>query len=354
MNTPTLTIDPKFRDLLRPLTPEEFDSLQIQCLHEGIRDAITVWCKGNVILDGHNRYAIAKEHGLDFKISTLYMDTREECENWIDENQLSRRNETPDGVALIRGRIYNRSKKAHGGQKPGGKGQSDPSLSTAETLAPKLGVSEKTLKRDGAFAEAVEKLDLAADVAAGKVEASRSDVVQAAKELPAKPTPKQKAKAREKLEEPKAPRPASIKAAPLPPGPDDRDVRIAQLGRLVKERDEEIQELVQALEDANGNLKGLTIENEALRKAINADDAHAAIMAENEKCRALARVTEERSRGVQNRNKALAKTAEMWMHKFQRLEKKVKGLPADPEPTPDQVGGMDFDLDECPYPPVEV
>lgn len=165
---------------------------------------------------------------------------------------------------------------------------------------------------------------------------------------------KREFKAQTAPEPPASPKPAPIKATPLPPGPDDRDARIAQLERLVKERDEEIQELVQALEDANGNLKGLTIENEALRKTVNADDAQAAIMAENEKCRALARVTEERSRGVQNRNKALAKTAEMWMNKFKRLEKKVKGLPADPDPEPDPAMRTDFELDECPYPPVEV
>jgi hypothetical protein len=46
-------------------------------------------------------------------------------------------------------------------------------VNTASTLAPKLGVSEKTLRRDGSFAEAVEALDLVEEVTAGIVEASR-------------------------------------------------------------------------------------------------------------------------------------------------------------------------------------
>jgi len=147
MNSPTFTIDPKFQKLIDPLTPEEYAQLETNCLQDGILDPIKIWKQGGVILDGHNRYAIATEHGLPFNVVEMFMATREEAENWIDENQLGRRNLAPDKMALIRGRIYNRTKKAHGGQKPKGKGQSDPSLSTAQTLAPHLGVSPNTLKR---------------------------------------------------------------------------------------------------------------------------------------------------------------------------------------------------------------
>lgn len=345
MTTPTLTIDPKFKGLIPALTPEEYAQLEANLLSDGVLDPIKVWSSGGIILDGHNRYAIAKEHGLDFKVISLFMPDREAAENWIDENQLGRRNLAPDKMALIRGRIYNRAKKATG-RPPEKLRQSGGISGTAPTLASKLGVSPRTLERDGAFADAVEALDLVEEVTAGIVDASREQVIAAAKELPPAPTPKQQAKAREKVDNP-APKPTK---APPSPKTDDREARIAQLEALLAQRDEEIKELVQALEEANFSLKGLTIENEALVKAINADDPHAAIMAENDKCRALARVTEERARGVQNRNKALAKTAESWMRKFQKLEKKVKGMAADPEPAPDP---DDFiPIEEFPYDPL--
>lgn len=336
MNSPILTIDPKFKALIPALAPEEYDQLEANLLHDGVLDPIKVWSSGSVILDGHNRYAIAKEHGLEFKVVTLFMPDREAAENWIDENQLGRRNLSPDKMALIRGRIFNRSKKSHGGTEEA-KRQSGALVKTASALAPKLGVSPRTLERDGAFAEAVEALDLVEEVSAGIVDASREQVIAAAKELPPTPTPKDQAKARERVDNPQ-PKPK----APSPAKVDDRDARIAQLEHLVAERDEEIQELVRALDEAHSAIKGLTIENEAHIKVINADDAHAAILAENEKCRALARVTEERARGVQNRNKALAKTAEMWMHKFQRLEKKVKGLQPEPEPVEELIPLEEF------------
>jgi len=76
-----LTIDPKFQALIDPLTPEEFAQLEANCLADGILDPIRVWSNGNVILDGHNRFAIAQRLGLEFKTVTLRMGSREDAEN---------------------------------------------------------------------------------------------------------------------------------------------------------------------------------------------------------------------------------------------------------------------------------
>jgi len=106
--------------------------------------------------------------------------------------QLGRRNLTPDQASLVRGRIYNRAKKAKGFQEPGpGRGktldQNDPvfSESTADRLAKQHGVSAPTIKRDGKFAEALEKVkaidpDIEKKVAAGTAP-SKATVVKAAK-----------------------------------------------------------------------------------------------------------------------------------------------------------------------------
>ncbi|MCX7048167.1 MAG: hypothetical protein NTX50_22125 [Candidatus Sumerlaeota bacterium] len=87
----------------------------------------------------------------------MIFDTREEAADWIDKNQLGRRNLAHDAISNIRGRIYNRTKKSVG--KPAGTilGQSEP-ISSAEKLGKEFGVSADTIKRDGQFAAAVETL----------------------------------------------------------------------------------------------------------------------------------------------------------------------------------------------------
>ncbi len=72
--------------------------------------------------------------------------------DWIDANQLGRRNLTPDQMSLIRGRRYNRMKKAKGFQEAGpGRGKTlghfDPMFSTAEILAKQYGVSAATKEK---------------------------------------------------------------------------------------------------------------------------------------------------------------------------------------------------------------
>ena len=90
---------------------------------------------------------------------------RDAVEDWIDRNQLGRRNLTADAFKLLLGRVYNRRKQAHGGQLPKGKDQNDPSLSTAAKTPPstaaimasEFGVGEATVKRAGKFAAHVAK-----------------------------------------------------------------------------------------------------------------------------------------------------------------------------------------------------
>ena len=320
INSPILTIDPKFRDLIPALSPEEYEQLETNCKADGILDPIKVWSSGNIILDGHNRYRIAKDHGLDFKIHTLFMPDREAAMNWIDENQLGRRNLDPDMMALVRGRIYNRTKQTHGGQLPGGKPQNGESLSTAKTLAPHLGVSKNTLERDGAFAAAVEKLDLAEEVTSNSLDAPRSKVIAAAKALPENPTPKQIEKAKASLEAPPAP-----KAKPTPkadPVVDPAEVtqlraRVKELEALVATRDEELRELA-------GMLKETVTDNESMARILDAEDLQAAFHGEVKRFKELARVTEARNVSLTYEVNDLKGMAKSWRGKFERLEKATK------------------------------
>jgi hypothetical protein len=62
-------------------------------------------------------------------------------------------------MSNLRGMRYNIEKKKDGGQIPGSSvGKNYPPLRTSEKLAKEYGVSEKTIRNDAKFAEALEKL----------------------------------------------------------------------------------------------------------------------------------------------------------------------------------------------------
>ena len=87
-----IIIDPEFRDLIQPLSSEEYETLKELVLKDGITDSLKVWRGKNILLDGHNRYELAKKYNLDFEVTCLDFDTREEALLWEIKNQLGRRN----------------------------------------------------------------------------------------------------------------------------------------------------------------------------------------------------------------------------------------------------------------------
>ena len=87
-----LNINPVFRDLIQPLTAEEFQQLEDNVLADGIRDAIVVW--NDTIIDGHNRYQLAQTHGLTFAVHEVNFESEDHAVLWIIDNQMGRRNLT--------------------------------------------------------------------------------------------------------------------------------------------------------------------------------------------------------------------------------------------------------------------
>lgn len=158
-----LKIDPEFQQLLPPLSPIEIEELKQNIETNGCLNAIIVWANhDDIIIDGHHRYAICKELGVKFKVDRRSFDSREDVLKWIYQFQQARRNLTNEQLSLIRGMVYEARKKTKGGDRnPDGrkgkesKGQNDPLISTAEIVAEEFGVSEKTIKRDAAFARTV-------------------------------------------------------------------------------------------------------------------------------------------------------------------------------------------------------
>jgi len=186
-----IIIDPQLRELIPPLRDEERQALEENIRRDGCRDPLVVWRGHDILLDGHHRYEICQQHGIDFAVTEVELADREAAADWIDANQLGRRNLTPDQAALLRGRRYNRLKKQHGGDRRSSPQNGDLKGKTASRLAREHGVSRQTIERDGQFAAAIEKTaaiepDLERKVVSGKGPA-KAAVIKAAELLETHP-----------------------------------------------------------------------------------------------------------------------------------------------------------------------
>ena len=85
-----IEIKQEFKDLIPPLTKEEFKQLENNCMCEGIREKILTW--NGFIIDGHNRYEIATRWDLDFETENKHFDNEEAVKEWMILNQFGRRN----------------------------------------------------------------------------------------------------------------------------------------------------------------------------------------------------------------------------------------------------------------------
>ena len=80
----------QFKELIPPLTDEEYKQLEANCLDEGIREPILTW--NNYIIDGHNRYNIAQQWNLEFKTESKNFSSEDQVKEWMILNQFGRRN----------------------------------------------------------------------------------------------------------------------------------------------------------------------------------------------------------------------------------------------------------------------
>ena len=86
----TITIDNEFKNLIPPLTAEEYAGLEQSIIEEGCRDALITW--NGILIDGHNRYEICTKHNIDFETREFFFDSRNDVIVWIIKNQFGRRN----------------------------------------------------------------------------------------------------------------------------------------------------------------------------------------------------------------------------------------------------------------------
>jgi N6-adenosine-specific RNA methylase IME4 len=152
-----IVIDAEFAALIPPLSAEERQQLEENIAeHGGARDPLVVWAsKGTLtLLDGHNRFEICTRLGLPFDIHELRFKSRGEAEDWIDKNQLGRRNLTHDSFMLLLGRRAKRAMVGQGSRRDLCK--KEKSRSVAE-VAKDHGVTFKTAYSAAKFADEVER-----------------------------------------------------------------------------------------------------------------------------------------------------------------------------------------------------
>ena len=160
-----LKIDNEFKNLLPPLTSDEYSQLEKEIIEEGgIHDPILVW--NGYIVDGHNRYEICNKNGIEItKVETmksLIGKEKSAVMDWIINHQTGRRNLTKSQLVRAYASVEEQLKReakerqsAGGGDKKSDKAKSlavnlpqpierKRNPETATTIAKKLGVSRKT------------------------------------------------------------------------------------------------------------------------------------------------------------------------------------------------------------------
>ena len=173
MKIEDIKIDPEFKVLLCPLSEYEERALEGSLLANGCLSPLIVEEKLGVLIDGHNRLRICKEHNIPFEVKTIMLGGREPAENFIIRNQLGRRNLTPERLEIYIAQIYRREKKKakfesehefkgnrHTNSENLVRGQNDRALKKSETakkVASQVNKSEKTIRRIDKKIEAIEQ-----------------------------------------------------------------------------------------------------------------------------------------------------------------------------------------------------
>ena len=191
-----LKIDPEFQSKIPPLTFEELNLLETNILEEGrILSPLIVW--NGLIVDGHNRFAILKNHP-EIKYTVLEKEfaNRYEAIVWICKNQLGRRNLTPEQRKYLIGKQYEAEKQSNGGDRKSSAkksvGQNDQLIGKKHTrlrIADENNVNESFVRRAESFANGVDAAEEAvsgirAKILSGEVKPTAAELAAVSRAAP--------------------------------------------------------------------------------------------------------------------------------------------------------------------------
>ncbi|MBV7500935.1 hypothetical protein [Achromobacter sp. ACM05] len=124
-----IRVDEGLRAYIDPLTEDEHAALERSLLAEGCRDALVLW--GDLLIDGHNRYAICVKHNIPFQtIQHPHFKSMDDVHLWMIENHLGRRSvsDFQRGVLALRKKeiLLARTGPEAGGAAEGGPADDSP------------------------------------------------------------------------------------------------------------------------------------------------------------------------------------------------------------------------------------
>jgi hypothetical protein len=136
-----LVVNEELKAYIDPLTADEHDALERSILAEGCRDALVLW--GDMLVDGHNRYGICRQHGLPFQtVQSTRFQSLEDVHLWMIDQHLGRRSlsDYQRGVLALRKREIVSGQRARRAAEPAETASpapvaAAPALDTREALA---------------------------------------------------------------------------------------------------------------------------------------------------------------------------------------------------------------------------
>ena len=148
-----LKIDNEFKNLLPPLTEDEYSQLESDIKAHGVLSPIIAW--NGFIIDGHNRYEICRKNGIDLpEIKALNFSNKSDVMDWIINHQTGRRNLTKSQLVKAYSMVEKQLAEEAKTRKESNLKQNTETSNltarnvgeTAEVVAKKIGVSKNTYK----------------------------------------------------------------------------------------------------------------------------------------------------------------------------------------------------------------
>ncbi len=155
----SLKVNPAFQALIPLQSRGEYRALDQSIRAQGCLYPVEVWKGCKVVLDGHTRRELCLGSKQKVKVREVELPDEKAAVAYILQIQRQRRNLTREALSYFRGSEYNALKQLRGGNRRGRRPRgSRAPQSTAAQLADKYGVSEKTVKRDGVFAQVLDQI----------------------------------------------------------------------------------------------------------------------------------------------------------------------------------------------------
>ena len=211
----------ELRSFIPSPTNEELTQLEANIVKNGCKDALLLWettqrvidkssltpdAPVYILVDGHNRFKICRERGVNFNVQVMRFESLKEVKDYMIDLQLGRRNLTPQQASYFRGLRYNIEKAEKGKYDrkdhkshfetygkmadENDKSQNETYIqsvdiegSTSEKLAQEYKVSRATIMRDAEFAAGLDQLQptLKQAVLNGEIKIGKTDIQKLAK-----------------------------------------------------------------------------------------------------------------------------------------------------------------------------